>query len=124
MNALIIMAHGSRRTSANQEFLDLVNRIGQNQTHFQVTLGAFLEQSSPTLMQACEQAIKEGHDNITIYPLFFNCGRHVEKDIPIQVSEVMSHFESCKISLLPYFGSSEGLAGLVVEHLNELIETE
>ncbi len=110
------MAHGSRRDSANSEFLELVERIDPK-AQYSLTQGAFLEQTTPTLMQSCKVAIDAGHTSIDVYPLFFNCGKHVEKDIPQQVSEVIERFSECTIRLLPYFGSSEGLAGLVVEHL-------
>ncbi len=115
--ALIIMAHGSRRDSANQEFFQLVERIAK-QSDYQCVVPALLEQAPPTLMQAAEK-LPESIQAIDVYPLFFNCGRHVEKDIPAQVAELMDSYPDTDIRLLSYFGQSSELSNLVIEHINE-----
>ncbi len=56
---------------------------------------------------------------IDIYPLFFNCGRHVAKDIPTLVSQLQHQYPGVKLSLLPYFGSFEGLAATMANHIAE-----
>ncbi|MAZ88724.1 MAG: sirohydrochlorin cobaltochelatase [Cellvibrionaceae bacterium] len=115
--ALIIMAHGSRRDSANQEFFQLVERIA-NQSDYPCVVPALLEQAPPTLLQAA-QKLPETIQAIDVYPLFFNCGRHVEKDIPAQVAELMEARPQADIRLLSYFGQSQELSNLVVEHINQ-----
>ncbi len=115
--ALVIMAHGSRRDSANQEFFQLVERIA-NQSDYQCVVPALLEQAPPTLLQAA-QNLPESIQAIDVYPLFFNCGRHVEKDIPAQVAELMEAQPHIDIRLLSYFGQSQELSHLVVEHINQ-----
>ncbi|NIB43972.1 sirohydrochlorin cobaltochelatase [Pseudomaricurvus alkylphenolicus] len=114
--ALIIMAHGSRRDSANQEFFALVETIDHTSDDYDHCRPALLEQAPPTLLQAC-QALPEHIEAIDVYPLFFNCGRHVEKDIPQQVAEVMEAMPEKNIRLLEYFGRSQGLADLVLGHI-------
>jgi len=120
--ALIIMAHGSRRAAANEEFFNLVKKIG-NETSgaaqkYCVILPALLEQAPPTLLQVC-QNLPENVSHIDVYPLFFNQGRHVEKDIPAQVAEVMDALPEKSVQLLTYFGQSDGLAALVLDHITE-----
>ena len=112
------MAHGSRRDSANQEFFTLVERINQQAGQYRCVIPALLEQAPPTLMQSC-MALPANIETIDIYPLFFNCGKHVEKDIPAQVAEVMEQYPDKTIKLLSYLGSSAELAGFVVEHIDE-----
>ena len=117
--ALIVMAHGSRRSSANEEFFELVRRIDASNREYGVTRAALLEQAPPTLMQACRQ-LPENIRHIDVYPLFFNCGRHVEKDIPAQVAEVMDAMPGIQLRLLPYFGSCESLSDWVIEHVQDI----
>ncbi|WP_439135174.1 sirohydrochlorin chelatase [Pseudomaricurvus sp.] len=120
--ALIIMAHGSRRAAANEEFFNLVKRIGSEMSgsaeKYSVVMPALLEQAPPTLLQVC-QNLPDSVSDIHVYPLFFNQGRHVEKDIPAQVAEVMDALPEKTVELLNYFGQSEGLATLVLDHISE-----
>ncbi|MYM62628.1 sirohydrochlorin chelatase [Pseudomaricurvus sp. HS19] len=115
--ALIIMAHGSRRAAANEEFFQLVAQVAASATGYQLVRPALLEQAPPTLLQACHE-LPESVTEIDVYPLFFNQGRHVEKDIPAQVAEVLDAFPGRQVRLLEYFGSSAGLANLIGEHLS------
>ncbi len=121
--ALIIMAHGSRRDSANTEFFELIKNVDQQSQHYDCIRPALLEQASPTLLQAAEQ-LPTSVTAIDVYPLFFNCGRHVEKDIPQQVSELMERYPSKTIRLLNYFGQSEQLAQLILNHVDQQQSTD
>ncbi|MBU3070381.1 CbiX/SirB N-terminal domain-containing protein [Aestuariicella sp. G3-2] len=120
--ALIIMAHGSRRTEANEEFFNLVKKVGQTASgengRYSLVLPALLEQAPPTLLEAC-RSLPDSITDIDVYPLFFNQGRHVEKDIPAQVAEVMDVLTDKNVQLLKYFGQSEGMAALVLDHIAE-----
>ncbi|GAB3110628.1 sirohydrochlorin cobaltochelatase [Aestuariicella hydrocarbonica] len=114
--ALVIMAHGSRRAAANEEFFNLVSSIGEANSDYSLVKPALLEQAPPTLLEVC-QALPADITHIDVYPLFFNQGRHVEKDIPAQVAEVMDALPQKHVRLLEYFGQNQGLAGLVVSHI-------
>jgi sirohydrochlorin ferrochelatase len=116
--ALVVMAHGSRRDSANQEFVELVKTIAETSPQFDQVLPAFLEQAPPTLMQTCQTLIEDDIKKIYVYPLFFNNGRHVGKDIPAQVAEVMENFPAIEIELLDYFGTAPELASTVGNHIS------
>ncbi|WP_272974850.1 sirohydrochlorin chelatase [Alcanivorax jadensis] len=54
-----------------------------------------------------------------LYPLFFNKGKHVGKDIPAQVEDARQRFPDLTIELLDYFGNANGLAALVLKHIGE-----
>lgn len=116
-NSLIVIAHGSRRDSANKEFFSLVNNLSDIIDGYQSVRPALLEQAQPTLMQACTDTVKLGATHIDVYPLFFNKGIHVEKDIPLQVAQLMEQFDSTDIRLLDYLGSSSLMAELIKQHV-------
>jgi len=121
--SLVIMGHGSRRKAANTEFAGYTQRVAQASAadpkaqQYQFVSAAFLELATPTLMQACETAVAENCTHIDVYPLFLNQGRHVEKDIPQQVAEVMERFSHVTVRLLDYMGNSPELTSLVINHL-------
>lgn len=71
---------------------------------------AFLEFASPTLMQACDKAVTLGFSVLDVYPAFLTLGRHVGKDIPQQLGQVMEKYAQVEIKLLDYLGSSPTLS--------------
>merc|ERR1711916_258963 len=81
--ALLIMAHGSRASAANEEFLAFVNKLAEQNQHYTAVRGVFLELSEPSLVQAVHSLADQGINTFQLYPLFFNCGKHVQKDIPL-----------------------------------------
>jgi len=83
MNALIILAHGSRRHESNQEIKTLakeVKIIAGNE--YDVIEYAYLEVVEPTLLQSIASVVNRGVADITILPYFLNSGNHVKQDIP------------------------------------------
>ena len=119
--ALLIMAHGSRSETANDEFRALVERVAQSAhaagEEFVAVLPCFLELAKPSLVEAIQQLEHQPVKRVPLYPLFFNKGKHVGRDIPAQVTEARERFPDLTIELLDYFGSAEGLAPLVLDHI-------
>lgn len=118
--ALAVIAHGSRNPDANQEFLQLVCDLAGEVDEYHAVRGCFLELADPSLARAVDELVQTGAERIQVYPLFFNQGRHVARDIPELVDEARSQHPGTHIELLPYFGSAEGLAGLVHTHIRQL----
>ena len=116
--ALVIIAHGSRWDVANQEFFSMVKRIEELTDDYCCVVPALLEQAQPTMHMACA-SLPENIKKVDIYPLFFNRGRHIEKDIPMQVSEVMDSMPERQFRLLDYLGSSDALVTWVLNHLSQ-----
>ena len=116
---LLVMAHGSRATAANSEFLELVDNIKTKNLPYHAIVGVFLELSPPTLHKAIEDAYEKGERSFDVYPLFFNCGKHVQKDIPQQIGEILDRFDDIEVRLLDYFGSSNNLVTAVASHITD-----
>jgi sirohydrochlorin ferrochelatase len=114
---LIMIAHGSRSATANEEFCALVASVARQATAYAAVVPAFLEVASPSLAQALAVEVGRGCLDFDVYPLFFNRGRHVARDIPEQVAALAVTHPRCEIRLLPYFGAFDGLAEAVLRHL-------
>lgn len=119
--ALLIMAHGSRSETANDEFRALVEKVAEsahaNGQEYAAVLPCFLELAKPSLIEAIQQLDHQPVDTVQLYPLFFNKGKHVGKDIPAQINEARDRFPDLEIRSLDYFGNAQGLAGLVFSHI-------
>jgi sirohydrochlorin cobaltochelatase len=115
--ALIIMAHGSRNAGANREFSDTVRHIAERMDGYDRVEPAFLELAQPSLMEVSETLHREGITQLDVYPMFFNRGKHVARDIPEQVESVRATHPGMTVALLDYFGASEALPRAMMEHI-------
>ena len=119
---LIVIAHGSRVAAANQEFMAVVDTIDYAALGYDAIAGAFLEAASPSLEQAVAQLdTKRAPATIDVYPLFFNKGRHVEKDLPALVQSLGESHRQTDCRLLPYFGAYPALGGTIAQHISSLV---
>lgn len=136
-STLLIMAHGSRKAAANREFLQLVNSLQAQQLGYSSIVGCFLELASPNLVQAIAacfedvclgdaclegarleaEHLEENQTQFELYPLFFNGGNHIKRDIPAQIQQAQQQFPHIQIQQRPYFGSSPLLAQWITQHL-------
>ena len=120
--ALLIMAHGSRSDTANDEFRALVEAVAESAPgageEYVAVLPCFLELARPSLMEALQQIEHQPVETVQVYPLFFNKGKHVSRDIPDQVEEARQRHPHLRIELLEYFGNAGGLVSLVRDHID------
>lgn len=118
MKALVMIAHGSRRDEANAEFIALVENVRTAAgSKYDFVEPCFLEIASPSLAEAVEPMIAQGARTISIFPYFLNSGNHVLRDIPNIVDRLTNQYPDCTITLLPYFGTLEGIAELINRQL-------
>ncbi len=118
MRALLLLAHGSRRQSSNDEIRALAARVRERAAGgLQLIAPAFLELEEPSIGAAIDQAVAAGADDILLFPLFLTAGRHVAEDIPAIVREAQARHPAVTLELKPHLGAASGLTDLV---LNEL----
>ena len=117
-NALIVLAHGSRRRQSNEEVAALAAKLHDalQENYVRVT-HAYLELLPPTLGDAAAELIAEGIAEITVYPFFLNTGNHVEQDVPALLDELRELHPDTTFRLLRHFGSSEEIVPLIVRHI-------
>lgn len=116
MNALIIIAHGSRRTESNQEVVELTEKVRQQaSSRFSLVEHAFLELAQPDLPSVLDKLVEQGVDTITVLPYFLNSGNHVMQDIPALLDAAKSKHPSCNFLLVPAIGKYEGMPELILQ---------
>jgi sirohydrochlorin ferrochelatase len=111
MNALIIVAHGSRRAESNDEVRRLTGRVREKAgSRFAMVECAFLELAEPSIPDGIDCAIRNGAREVVVLPYFLSAGRHVAKDIPEQVSAKQAQHPDVTIRLVPHLGAAEAIA--------------
>ncbi len=120
--AILLIAHGSKKSSSNNEFLLMVEDI-KEKSNYNFTKAAFLEIASPSIPLVASKLIEEGVKEINFYPFFLNSGKHVLIDIPNIINELKIKHESIEFRLLTHFGKSEKIKDLIVKDINTNLES-
>lgn len=113
-NALIIVAHGSRKASSNQEVKALGEKVKSLQDkRYAIVMTAFLEFATPTLEESILTSIDMGASEIIILPYFLASGNHVTRDIPETVEKIQASYPQITITLKEHLGSATGMVILL-----------
>ncbi len=113
-NALLLIAHGSRRDRSNTEIRELTERLRTRSEHFSRVECAFLELAEPSIPHALRGLVAAGFNEITVLPYFLSRGRHVVEDIPAEISVVAREYPAVRIRQAPYLGDAEGVVDLLL----------
>ncbi|MDH3343089.1 MAG: CbiX/SirB N-terminal domain-containing protein [Gammaproteobacteria bacterium] len=114
MNALLLVAHGSRREQSNEEVRQLAKKLSTRcGDDYPIIHAAFLELSDPLIPDGLQKCIDEGASKITVLPYFLNTGRHVAEDIPGIVEE-FRQTTSIDISIARHLGASDKMLDFLV----------
>ncbi|MBI3039574.1 CbiX/SirB N-terminal domain-containing protein [bacterium] len=100
----ILLFHGSRRVSANDEALILTSKISL-QVKSNNFSTAFLGFGTPSLRQTLESVYSRGTRQIRVFPLFILSGKHLEEDLPNILKEFRTANPDVNIIQEPYLAS-------------------
>ena len=117
MEALIIVAHGSKVKSSNDEIVNIVSKIKFNIDDRILVFHAFLELSEPSIFIAINKAIAENCKRIKIFPYFLAAGRHVQEDIPCEIKKFKKLHPEIEFILLPHIGNCNGIEDMIISNL-------
>ena len=118
MQSLILIAHGSRLESSNQEVADFTHTLSKYISQdFSFLSHAFLELASPSIPETIEQCASKGASKIVFFPYFLAAGKHIIRDIPAMISEVMENYPDIAYELRPHLGSDPDLPELIASSL-------
>lgn len=117
MNALLLVAHGSRRTESNTEIAALADRLrerlGQN-ANAPVVEHAFLELAEPSIPDGIERCLERGATSVDVVPYFLARGTHVADDIPAEVDAKRKERPDVEIRITDYLGTSDALVDVLI----------
>ena len=115
MKCLLLVAHGSRRESSNEEVRQLTAQLeARAGKRYQSVNCAFLELAEPSIPDGIEACIQAGAEEVIVLPYFLSAGRHVIEDIPREVAGKQKEHPQIPIRLAPYLGSAEGITELLL----------
>jgi sirohydrochlorin ferrochelatase len=113
MKGLVLFAHGSTVTSAN----DAVGAVTQQlckRTGLPVET-AFLDCSPPTLADAVAALVTKGVTDVLVVPYFLTTGIHLKRDLPRLVDELRPIYPHVQISVAEPLDGHPALLDVLVD---------
>lgn len=118
MNALIFIAHGSKKELSNNEFISMVENIKTKNNDYDFIEASFLELATPSIEECSNNLINKGARKIFYYPFFLNSGRHVISDIPEIVEILKKENPNVKFEILKHFGKSNHIEDIILKDIS------
>ena len=114
MDALLLVAHGSRYPGSDDEIRALAAKIAQTPGHqFDWVDFAFLEITEPSISEGVLGCVRKGAKHITVLPYFLAAGRHVSVDIPAEIEKARQEYPQVQITSTPYLGAAKEIPGIL-----------
>lgn len=116
MQALLIIAHGSRRAESNTEIETLTAEVARRAaSKFDLVECAFLELAVPLIPDGINELVERGAKSIVVVPYFLAKGAHVKEDIPEAIQSSQADHPDIPITVSTYFGAAEPVPDLLAQ---------
>lgn len=119
MNALVLIAHGSRRAEANED-LDYIVEGMRRRGMFDLVRRAFLELAEPTIAEAVASCVDAGAARVVMMPYFLSPGVHVTDDLEAARRDFATRFPQVEFRLAPPLGRHPKLVEIVAERCTDM----
>lgn len=116
--AVLIVAHGSRESPAQQEFKKLVGKYRKRHPGWKIA-HAFLELAEPSIPQALE-SLAIASQEIVVLPLFLFAAKHVRKHIPEILTAFRKTYPKVKVKLTKPLGADGKLLDILDERFQRI----
>ena len=116
MNAILLVAHGSRRRESNEEVCALAEQLkAADSVKTTIVHAAFLDMTEPSIPAGIAACVQDGATSIVLIPYFLNSGRHVISDVPAIAEDTMKQYPGVTLKIAPHLGESGLMAGVLTK---------
>lgn len=116
MNALVLIGHGSLKSSSGAAMIRLAARLRAQAVAQQVEAG-FLNYSRPTLQECVRKVIHRGANLVQIQPYFLIDGVYVRVDLRREVETLKQHHPGVAFVIGESFGAHPALVEIARDRL-------
>jgi len=118
VTAVLLIAHGSRRAEANQDLLEVAQRL-RDTSEYDIVIASYLELADPSIPAGAAECVEAGADNILMMPYFLSAGSHVMRDLQRFRDELRERFPGQHFTLCPPLGLHPLMLKVVQDRLSE-----
>ncbi|MFN0197288.1 MAG: sirohydrochlorin chelatase [Planctomycetaceae bacterium] len=115
---ILLIAHGSRQASANEDLVKLADEIGSRRPQQHIEW-AYLELAEPTIPQGAERCVAAGAKRVMMLPYFLSAGAHVTQDLERFREEFSKKYPQTEFILCAPLGLHPLVVDIVLERLGE-----
>jgi sirohydrochlorin ferrochelatase len=117
--ALLLIAHGSRRSEANAD-LDFIADGIRKRGRYPVVQVSFLELAEPGIETGGTCCVEQGATDVILLPYFLSPGVHVVEDLTAARNQLSERFPSVRFVLAEPLGRHPLLIDVVEERAREV----
>ena len=115
-NAVLLIAHGSRRAEANEDLVKLAGLISARGLYAFVEV-SYLEISTPTIIEGGRICVTRGATRVLMLPYFLSAGVHVVMDLEGFRQKLADEFPQIEFVLCPHLGLHPLMVDIVLDRL-------
>lgn len=116
--AVLLIAHGSRRAEANQDLVDLANRL-RSRGEYDIIEPSYLELAEPSIPEGGRRCVEQGAQRVLMLPYFLSAGTHVLTDLERFRGELSAVHAGVVFQLCPPLGLHPRMMDIVLDRLRE-----
>lgn len=116
---VLLIAHGSRSSQANQDLFLLAERFKVN--GYPITEPSFLELAEPNIMDGGKKCVEQGASKVVMLPYFLSAGVHVLRDLKEFKESLGAKYTHATFLLASPLGPHRLLEELLATRLKEAL---
>ena len=116
--ALVLTAHGSRNALANEDLLDLAEKI-RALGRYSMVVPSFLELAEPNIKVACQSCVSKGATRVVMLPYFLSAGIHMRRDLTGIRDDLARVYANVQFLLAEPLGRHPLLMDVVLQRADE-----
>lgn len=116
MNALLLIAHGSRSADANADLHHLAEQLRGD---YPIIVASYLELAPPTIDDGARLCVSRGASRVVLVPYFLSAGVHVRRDLTEARDRLAVEFPRVEFRLAEPLGRHPLLVEVVRERAGE-----
>lgn len=116
--AVLLIAHGSRHTAANDDLHQLAARLAE-QGRYPIVEPCFLELAAPDIPAGGERCVARGASRVLMVPYFLSAGMHLTRDLVAARDELNARHPHVEFVLGQPLGPHPLLDHLINERIRQ-----
>jgi sirohydrochlorin ferrochelatase len=121
-SAILLIAHGSRRQSANDDLRELAWMLAEACPD-EIVEWSYLELAEPTIPEGMRACVERGARRVRMLPWFLSAGAHVSDDLAKFRREFVEAYPGVEVQLCPPIGLHAKMVEILLERLQQSVET-
>ena len=123
MQAVQLIAHGSRRAEANADLVEIAGRL-KSAGQFSIVVASYLEIAEPSIPSGAEMCIEQGASEVILMPYFLSAGSHVTRDLERFRNELSQAHSGVKFVLCQPLGLHPLMLDIIHDRITKAVNPD